>query len=92
MECRGGSLDTTCGWDMGTPGPDSSTAGFRRPVDSRLESGNQRGKRGPATGIKSFIMNDIVKLGVATGASTLLPDFLSAVDAKHSIGLRDRVW
>ena len=25
---------------------------------------------------------DIVKLGVATGASTLLPDFLSAVDAK----------
>ena len=25
---------------------------------------------------------DIVKLGVATGASTLLPDFLSAVDAE----------
>ena len=25
---------------------------------------------------------DIVKLGVATGASTLLPDFLSSVDAE----------
>ena len=28
---------------------------------------------------------DIVKLGVATGASTLLPDFLSAVDAVDAV-------